>query len=104
MAEHHSVCPVADSDWERFYARAGKVYTLRTSNLGPGLDTYMLLFDSDAKKILAENDDGGDGVASRIDFYPLRDDWYFIQVKNAGDISALAWLNANSAGNSRYKK
>jgi hypothetical protein len=47
----------------------------------------MFLFDSNATSILAENDDGGDGsVASRIDFYPLRDDYYYVQVKNAGDI------------------
>src|SRR5205085_500732 len=36
--QHHSICPTGDADWERFYARAGKVYTIRTSNLGPGLD------------------------------------------------------------------
>ena len=84
--QHHSICPTGDADWVRFYARAGKVYTLRTSNLGVGLDTYIILFGSDMHTILAENDDGGDGVASRIDFYPQKDDWYFLQVKNAGDI------------------
>ncbi|HET9493872.1 MAG TPA: hypothetical protein VFR15_06550, partial [Chloroflexia bacterium] len=61
-------------------------YTIRTSNLGIGLDTYMYLFDTDAATILAQNDDGGEGVSSRIDFYPQRDDWYFAQVKNAGDL------------------
>jgi hypothetical protein len=82
----HSVCPATDADWVRFYARSGKVYTIRTGNLGIGLDTYMYLFDSDAATILAQNDDGGEGVSSRIDFYPQRDDWYFVQVKNAGDL------------------
>jgi hypothetical protein len=84
--QRHTICPATDADWVRFYARAGKVYTIRTSNLGVGLDTYMYIFDSDARRILAQNDDGGEGVASRIDFYPVRDDWYFAQVKNAGDI------------------
>ncbi len=85
--QRHTICPATDADWVRFYARAGKVYTIRTGNLGVGLDTYMYLFDSDGQKILAQNDDGGDGsVASRIDFYPQRDDYYFAQVKNAGDI------------------
>src|SRR5439155_22758209 len=49
----------------------------------------MYVFTSDAKTILAQNDDGGDPanpVASRIDFYPQKDDWYLVQVKNAGDI------------------
>ncbi|HET9494640.1 MAG TPA: pre-peptidase C-terminal domain-containing protein, partial [Chloroflexia bacterium] len=70
--QRHSVCPATDADWVRFYARAGKVYTIRTSNLGIGLDTYMYLFDTDAATILAQNDDGGEGVSSRIDFYPQR--------------------------------
>ncbi|HYO49557.1 MAG TPA: pre-peptidase C-terminal domain-containing protein, partial [Chloroflexia bacterium] len=86
-SQSHIICPATDADWVRFYARAGKVYTIRTTNLGVGLDTYMFLFDSNASSILAENDDGGDGsVASRIDFYPLRDDYDYVQVKNAGDI------------------
>lgn len=84
--QRHSICPAVDADWVRFYARAGKVYTIRTANLGIGLDTYMYIFDTDGRGILAQNDDGGEGVASRIDFYPIRDDWYFVQVKNAGDI------------------
>jgi hypothetical protein len=84
--QHHSICPQGDADWVRFYGRAGKEYTIQTSNLGPGLDTFMFLFDSDMTTILAQNDDGGNGVASRIDFFPQRDDWYFVQVKNAGDL------------------
>lgn len=84
--QKHSICPAVDADWVRFYARAGKVYTVRTGNLGVGLDTYMYLFSSDGKTILAQNDDGGEGVSSRIDFYPQKDDYYFAQVKNAGDI------------------
>ena len=84
--QRHLICPATDADWVKFYARAGKVYTIRTANLGPGLDTYMYLFDSNGTTVLAQNDDGGDGVTSRIDFYPLRDDFYYIQVKNAGDI------------------
>jgi hypothetical protein len=84
--QHHSICPQGDADWSRFYARAGKEYTIQTSNLGPGLDTFMFLFDSDMATILAQNDDGGNGLASRIDFFPQRDGWYYVQVKNAGDL------------------
>jgi hypothetical protein len=84
--QRHIICPATDADWVKFYARAGKVYTIRTANLGPGLDTYMYLFDSNGTTVLAQNDDGGDGVSSRLDFYPLRDDFYYVQVKNAGDI------------------
>lgn len=85
-SQRHSICPTTDADWVRFFAKTGKVYTIRTSNLGIGLDTYMYLFDSDGHTVLAQNDDGGEGVASRIDFYPQKDAFYFVQVKNAGDI------------------
>jgi hypothetical protein len=84
--QRHSICPVSDADFVKFYGRTGKVYTVRTANLGPGLDTFMYLFDSNGTTVLAQNDDGGDGVTSRIDFYPLRDDFYYVQVKNAGDL------------------
>lgn len=87
--QRHSICPATDADWVRFYARAGKVYTIRTGNLGIGLDTYMYLFDSNGTTILAQNDDGGENVASRIDFYPQRDDFYYVQVKNAGDLGGF---------------
>ncbi|HST05085.1 MAG TPA: pre-peptidase C-terminal domain-containing protein, partial [Chloroflexia bacterium] len=86
QTQQHSICPEGDADWVRFYARAGKEYTISTANLGIGLDTYMWLFDSDGQTILAYNDDGGNGVASRIDFFPSVDSYYYVQVKNAGDL------------------
>lgn len=87
QTQRHSICPAGDADWVRFYGRAGKEYTINTSNLGIGLDTYMWLFDSDGETILAYNDDGGNGVASRIDFFPATDAYYYVQVKNAGDLA-----------------
>lgn len=82
----HSICPAGDADWVRFYGVAGKVYVVRTANLGVGLDTYMYLFDGNTSEVIAQNDDGGDGVASRIDFYPQHDGFYFVQIKNKGDL------------------
>jgi hypothetical protein len=87
--QSHSFCPFGDVDWVRFFAKAGKAYTLRTAELAPGVDTYMFLFNGDASVIIAQNDDAPDGgLASRIDFYPLRDDWYLAQIKNSGEIGA----------------
>lgn len=84
--QRHSICPVGDADWIRFYARPGKVYTVRTLNLGVGVDTYMYVFDSEGKILGYDDDGGGEGVSSRIDFYPLADAFYFVQIKNAGDL------------------
>lgn len=87
QTQSHSICPDGDADWVRFFGRAGKEYTISTANLGIGLDTYMWLFDSDGETILAYNDDGGNGVSSRIDFFPAVDAYYYVQVKNAGDLA-----------------
>ena len=84
--QKHSICPVGDADWIRFYARPGKVYTIRTLNLGVGVDTYMWVFDGEGKILGYDDDGGGEGVSSRIDFYPLADAFYFVQIKNAGDL------------------
>ncbi|MDQ3705309.1 MAG: lamin tail domain-containing protein [Chloroflexota bacterium] len=84
--QRHSICPVGDADWIRFYARPGKVYTVRTLNLGVGVDTYMWVFDGEGKILGYDDDGGGEGVSSRIDFYPLADGFYFVQIKNAGDL------------------
>jgi hypothetical protein len=84
--QRHSICPVGDADWIRFYARPGKVYTVRTLNLGVGVDTYMWVFDSEGKILGYDDDGGGEGVSSRVDFYPLADGFYFVQIKNAGDL------------------
>ncbi|MEO5951394.1 MAG: pre-peptidase C-terminal domain-containing protein, partial [Chloroflexia bacterium] len=86
QTQQHNICPTSDADWVKFYGRAGKAYTIATDNLGIGLDTYMWIFASDASTILAYNDDGGNGVSSRIDFIPIKDDFYYVQVKNAGDL------------------
>ena len=93
----HTFCPAGDADWFKFFGGRGKAYTIATSNLGIGVDTYMYLFDSDGKTILAENDDApgqppsgnpNDAVASSIQFFPIRDDFYYIMVKNKGDLGS----------------
>ena len=77
------------------FAGRGKAYTISTYNLGIGVDTYLYLFDSDGTTVLAQNDDAtgvppsgspNDVVASSIDFFPVRDDFYYIMVKNKGDL------------------
>jgi hypothetical protein len=90
LPQRRSFCPAGDADWLRFFAGRGKAYTIQTFNLpsgpAPGVDPYTYLFDSDGETVLAQNDDGGEGVNSRIDFFPVRDDYYYVQVKNKGDI------------------
>jgi hypothetical protein len=88
--QHRSFCPAGDADWLKFFAARGKAYTIKTLNpvTGPaaGVDTYVYLFNSDGQTLIDQNDDGGDGVNSAIQFFPQRDDYYYVQIKNKGDI------------------
>ncbi|MDQ2808486.1 MAG: pre-peptidase C-terminal domain-containing protein, partial [Chloroflexota bacterium] len=105
----HTFCPGGDADWYRFFGGRGKAYTIQTSGLGIGVDTYLYLFDSDGQTVLAQNDDApappactspgppncpNDAVASSLDFFPIRDDFYYIMVKNKGDLGA-PFMNYN---------
>jgi hypothetical protein len=100
----HTLCPAGDADWNYFFAKAGKTYMLFTDTRpyasqsprgGPvnkdtqaGADTIMFLVDRDGVSLLDFNDDipGGSSLDSQIEFTPSVDGFYFVQVKNIGDI------------------
>jgi hypothetical protein len=83
----HLFCPAGDADWVTFFGKAGKGYQLETTNLDAGADTYVYLFAPDGHTLLAQNDDepAGHGPSALLWIPPL-DGWYFLQVKNQGDI------------------
>ncbi len=86
----HSFCPAGDADWVQFFAKSGKTYSLFSSNLAPGVDTYMYLFDSSLKVPVAYNDDSGGSLASRIDFSPVADGLFYAQIKDNGNVGCAA--------------
>ena len=55
-----------DVDLFAFAALAGETYVIETSNLGSGSDTFLNLIGGDGSTSLAQNDDGGAGLASLI--------------------------------------
>ncbi|MEO0074431.1 MAG: SMP-30/gluconolactonase/LRE family protein, partial [candidate division WOR-3 bacterium] len=78
----HNLHFAGDSDWVRFSATAGVSYTLETSDLGPGADTYLYLYDTDGATLLASNDDYGGTLASRIEWSAPADGTYFAVVRH----------------------
>ncbi|MBM7844059.1 pre-peptidase C-terminal domain-containing protein [Herpetosiphon giganteus] len=83
---NHRLCPRGDADWVKFFGKSGKIYSLFTSDLSVGADTVMVLADRDGTTIIDFNDDYESGLDSRIDFAPVVDGFYFVQVKNVGDV------------------
>ena len=65
-SQSHDFDPAGDEDWINFTVIPGTVYTIETLNLSPSVDTYIYLYESDGITIIDSDDDGGDGLASRI--------------------------------------
>jgi hypothetical protein len=100
IQEARRLCPTGDADWVTFFGKAGKRYIIFTDTRryrGPnvvngeaqaGADTVMVLADRDGVSLLDFNDDvpGGSTLDSQIEFTPDVDGFYFVQVKNTGDI------------------
>ncbi len=57
-----------DNDWFYFSVGAGKTYVVETVDLGPEANTYLYLWSGDCSVKLAEDDDGGEGFGSRIEW------------------------------------
>lgn len=100
IQEDRRLCPTGDADWVTFFGKTGKRYIIYTdtrryrgrievnNDTQAGADTIMVLADRDGVSILDFNDDipGGNSLDSQIEFLPEVDGFYFVQVKNTGDI------------------
>ncbi len=100
IQEERRLCPAGDADWITFFGKTGKRYIIYTDTrryvgsnkvngqAQAGADTVMVLTDRDGVSLLDVNDDiaGGDTLDSQIEFIPEVDGFYFVQIKNVGDI------------------
>jgi hypothetical protein len=78
----HTFSFPGDQDWIRFEAVAGKEYTLITSDLGPNADTILELYDQDATTfLLADDDSGGEALASQIIWTAPASGIYYLLVR-----------------------
>ncbi len=92
----HVLCPTGDADWVKFFGLRGKTYYIYTDtrNKGAGAqngteagaDTVIYLADRDGVSIIDFNDDIQGSLDSELRFTPTADGFYYLQVKNVGDI------------------
>jgi len=80
-----------DQDWFSFSATAGHIYTIETSGLDQNSDTIMYLLDPSVTTILEFDDDGGDGLASRITWAAGSSGTYFVDVRHYDPIGTGAY-------------
>jgi len=77
------------TDWVKFTAEAGMVYTITTSASGLRADTYLELFDIDGQTLLKANDDfeGTTNFSSRLVWKADKSGVYYIKVTNRDNLS-----------------
>jgi len=92
------LCPTGDADWVKFFALRGKIYYIYTdtrpyknvpdinNQTEAGGDTVIYLADRDGVSILDFNDDVEGSLDSQLRFTPSADGFYYLQIKNVGDI------------------
>ncbi len=94
-----AICPIGDADWVKFFGKTGKIYYMYTDTrrftnqtepdpTEAGADTVIYLADRDGVSVIDFNDDiaGGGSLDSEIRFVPQADGFYYLQIKNVGDI------------------
>jgi len=71
-------------EWWRFEPEAGVRYRV---NVDPydSLDSYIKIYESDGSTLIDEDDDGGDGLGSRIDFTRTSNSPVLIEVHSLND-------------------
>ena len=100
LQEDRKLCPAGDADWVVFFGKAAKRYIIYTDSrryrgrnvvngeTQAGADTVIILTDRDGVSLIDFNDDipGGNSLDSQVEFTPDVDGFYFVQIKNTGDI------------------
>lgn len=80
QTQPHDFCGDAE-DWFVVSACEGVSYTLVTSALGPMADTVIEVLAPDCTTVLAMDDDGGGGLASRLDWIAPADGDVTVRVR-----------------------
>ena len=70
-------------DWAVFNACVGRLYVLTTANLGASADTILEMYGPDCMSLVAWDDNGGGGLASRIAWVAPASGIYHIRIRQA---------------------
>ena len=74
--------PPGDQDYFRWWGKAGITYIISTSDLDPGLDTVLDVYDP-GQSLIASNDDVAPGIfSSEVQFTAGADGYYYARVTN----------------------
>ncbi|MSP13123.1 MAG: DNRLRE domain-containing protein [Chloroflexi bacterium] len=78
----HNFYPYGDVDYVKFQVLQGREYSIQTSNLAPGVDTFLTV---DAGGVIYNNDDAISGAPeSKVSFTSLISGTVFVRITNKG--------------------
>ncbi|MCS6889657.1 MAG: M4 family metallopeptidase, partial [Chloroflexus sp.] len=83
-AQSHNFHVAGDQDWVTFNAVSGNTYIIQTSGLQSNADTVLALFGNNGALLLAQNDDYGGTLASRINWLATTSGPLHVRVTNFG--------------------
>lgn len=78
----NTIWPVGDVDYFRFHAKGGSAYEVLTRDLDAGIDTYLVVYDSNGNVIGENDDDTALSRASKVTFSAPSSNFYFAAVTN----------------------
>ena len=93
-AQGHNFHDASDVDWVKFSARDGYRYTIETSNLESNADTVIALYEPNCSTLIAEDDNSGPGLGSKIVWNAYSDQEAYVKVYPKS--------SANTGNNSGY--
>ncbi len=76
-----AVLTYGGENWWRFDGEAGTTYVLEADPRG-SVDTVMTLFEGENLVEVAENDDGGSDLGSRIEYTPQQNETFFVLIRD----------------------
>jgi hypothetical protein len=100
-AQQHTISPEGDEDWVSIAVSAGTTYTIETGEGTPAesVDTVLSLYASDGVTLLEEDDDGGQGLYSRLTYTASADAMLFARVSSYSESQTGAYaLTVTSEG------
>jgi hypothetical protein len=81
----HNVHSAGDHDWLSFQMEVGVTYTIETHDLGPEIDTVLLLYDADGQELATDDDGADEARASRVTWTAEEAATVYIMVRDYKD-------------------
>jgi len=81
-AQHHNFHDIQDRDWVKFYAMAGNIYRIFTSNADLNCDPVITLYGQDGETMLYESNDGVGNEQEVINWTCTENGVYYVLVSN----------------------